>query len=589
MSIASEEPVARWYGLEVLSIDKKAIRTERLRRRAPLLVGHDTSDQVGVIEDFEITASRRLRVKARFSRSARAEEIWQDVLDGIRVNTSIAYVVHDIVLEKRTGDVETYRVTDMEPLEASLVPIPADTSVGVGRSNQSSEKGTHIMEEHDNAGAPLSRRERRALAHGEEHHASNQQSEQFDLIAAGREYREYGGVDIADRVARAGGNMEDFRREILAAMRTKTPPTATAEPFQSPYLSGAREVLPVPKYFTGPDAQQRAYRAGMWLKSKCGNQDAARWCADHGVRAMSGEVLSQGGALVPEELSSAIIDLADTHGTFRGHGDKWPMRSDTLVVPKRTSDPTAAFVSESGLIPEGSSTWGVVNLVARKIGRTVKIPVELMEDAVIPVADEAAFELSRAFMKCEDETGFLGDGTSAYGGMRGIIPLLTDGSHDAGTVTAATNHNTLAEIDATDLTDLMAALPEYALDNAKWYCSGTVWHSVFGRLLRGLTGNAVSDVSGRTPKYFAGYPVVTSPVLPSSATANYTGEVILLFGDLKLSSKFGSRRDITIKVLNERYSDYDQVGIQGTERFVIVNHDLGTNSIAGPLVGLVGA
>jgi phage head maturation protease len=90
------------------------------------LVGHDTADQVGVVESFEITADKKLRILARFGRSARAEEIFRDVLDGIRRNASVGYIIHDLVLEKQEEDVATYRVTDWEPLEGSIVAVPAD-------------------------------------------------------------------------------------------------------------------------------------------------------------------------------------------------------------------------------------------------------------------------------------------------------------------------------------------------------------------------------------------------------------------------------------------------------------------------------
>jgi hypothetical protein len=77
-----------------------------------------------VVENYEITADRKLRILARFGRSARAEEIFRDVLDGIRRNSSVGYVIHDLVLEKQEEDVNTYRVTDWEPLEGSLVSVP---------------------------------------------------------------------------------------------------------------------------------------------------------------------------------------------------------------------------------------------------------------------------------------------------------------------------------------------------------------------------------------------------------------------------------------------------------------------------------
>ena len=107
LSIASEEPYERWWGTEVLDLNKKSIRDGRLKSGAPLLVGHDTADQVGVVERHEITTDKKLRILARFGKSARAEEIWQDVLDGIRRNTSVGYIIHDLILEKQEEDVST--------------------------------------------------------------------------------------------------------------------------------------------------------------------------------------------------------------------------------------------------------------------------------------------------------------------------------------------------------------------------------------------------------------------------------------------------------------------------------------------------
>ena len=72
----------------------------------------------------------------RFGKSARAEEVWQDVLGGIRRNVSVGYMIHKATLVESNEGVETYRVNDWEPFEVSLVSVPADASVGVGRSAQ---------------------------------------------------------------------------------------------------------------------------------------------------------------------------------------------------------------------------------------------------------------------------------------------------------------------------------------------------------------------------------------------------------------------------------------------------------------------
>ncbi|MCL4799018.1 MAG: phage major capsid protein [Burkholderiales bacterium] len=602
LSISSEASYERWWGFEILDHGRGSIRDMRLEAGFPLLVGHDARDHVGVGERWEVTSDRKLQVTARFGRSARAEEIWRDVLDGIRTNASVGYLIHDLVLERQEEGVSTYRVIDWEPLEGSLVSVPADPSVGVGRQLFSHAKGFIPMTIHDDAGdaGNLSRRERRILRAGGElearefdDSAARERQRVADILRAGNEFVGRGGPEIAAAVAaEPSGTVEMFRQRMLGRLSLGTPPLNTAEPayVTSSYGAGAREQLPLPKHFKGPDAQARAFAAGQWLRALYGDRGAIAWCGANGleVRAMSGQILSQGGALVPDQLSATIIDLADSHGVFRMRSDVWPMNTDTLTVPRSASDPEVNFVEESAEIPDSEGAWETVNLVARKAASLVRVPTELMDDSPIAIADRVAFQIGRAFAKKEDECGFLGDATSTYGGMRGVFHLLVDGSHDGGQVLAGANHDTFAEIDAADLAALVAALPEVAYDGAGFYCSHRAWGLTFFRILQGLAGNAVSDLAGDIPKAYGGFPVYTSPVLPAGATTDYSGQVMIAFGNLRLASKLGLRRDIRLQILTERYAEFDQIGIKATERFHALVHDIGDATTAGPLVGLIG-
>ena len=135
-SFSSETPIQDWPGM-LLILDHKpeCVRLERLQNMGSLLVDHNRSDVVAAIEQAFIGTDRRGRAVARFGRSARAEEVFRDVADGIRRGISVNFQVHHAVLEEETDTQETYRATDWEPLEVSLVSVPADPSVGVGRSD----------------------------------------------------------------------------------------------------------------------------------------------------------------------------------------------------------------------------------------------------------------------------------------------------------------------------------------------------------------------------------------------------------------------------------------------------------------------
>lgn len=126
-----------WDFIDVkLSMQPKSMRTERLTSGAALLADHDPRDQIGVVESFSVDAKDgKARAKVRFSKSARGQDIYQDVLDGIRRNVSVGFSIHKLVLEEENEDGnDLYRADDWEPFELSIVSIPADISVGVGRS-----------------------------------------------------------------------------------------------------------------------------------------------------------------------------------------------------------------------------------------------------------------------------------------------------------------------------------------------------------------------------------------------------------------------------------------------------------------------
>ena len=136
LAFSSEMEVDRGWGIEILDHSEEAIDAEFIGSgRAPLLVDHDMTDQIGVVEKISLGSDRVARAVVRFGKSARAEEIWQDVKDGIRGNVSVGYVINEMVTDGKQGDREVYRATRWSPLEISIVSIPADTSVGVGRSS----------------------------------------------------------------------------------------------------------------------------------------------------------------------------------------------------------------------------------------------------------------------------------------------------------------------------------------------------------------------------------------------------------------------------------------------------------------------
>lgn len=134
LAFSSEAEVQRWFGIEVLSHDEGACDLSRLNDGGAVLDGHDWSRQTGVVERAWIDSDRKGRALVRYSRNPEGEAMLQDIADRIKRHVSVGYRILAIKLTEEREDVDVYTVTRWQPYEISNVPIPADTTVGVGRS-----------------------------------------------------------------------------------------------------------------------------------------------------------------------------------------------------------------------------------------------------------------------------------------------------------------------------------------------------------------------------------------------------------------------------------------------------------------------
>jgi HK97 family phage major capsid protein len=344
--------------------------------------------------------------------------------------------------------------------------------------------------------------------------------------------------------------------------------------------------------FKGPKAEVNAYTAGKWIMATIMGDAASRqWCRDRGVeiRVQTEGINTAGGFVVPDVMERAIIDLREEYGNARRNCRVVPMSSDHTIIPRRNGGVTAAFIGETTAITESDKSWSVVELTAKKLGALTRMSSELSEDAIINIADDLAQEMAYAFSVKEDQCCIDGDGTNTYGGMTGIRTKMIDGFHLGSYVLAITTGNTWLTIDDADLMAMMVVLPKYARANAKWHCSPIAKVAVFDRLARAGAGNTTITLGEAALNKYNGFPIEEWPAMPTTS-GTMTDVIMLLLGDMRLSTAFGDRRGIVVKVSDQRYIEYDQIGIQATERFCINHHDIGgvTAAIRGPIVGLLG-
>ena len=136
LSFSSETPVARWGENEILSHREGDYDFSRVNSgNHPLLLGHaehDPNSQIGVIESASVQDGKG-RAIVRFGNSSKAQEIFQDVQDGIRKNISVGYDHIGIVDSNKASDGMVTTRYKWAPTHIAVVPVPADTKVGIGR------------------------------------------------------------------------------------------------------------------------------------------------------------------------------------------------------------------------------------------------------------------------------------------------------------------------------------------------------------------------------------------------------------------------------------------------------------------------
>ena len=128
-TISTEFPVERFKGNEILDHTEQAI--DLSREPLPLIESHDSSRvNIGIVENLKIEG-KKLRGTLRFGTSERASEIWEDIKAGIIRYLSIGYEIMDTMAFEGG-----FKVIRWQPLEVSIVSVPADPGAQIGRSKQ---------------------------------------------------------------------------------------------------------------------------------------------------------------------------------------------------------------------------------------------------------------------------------------------------------------------------------------------------------------------------------------------------------------------------------------------------------------------
>lgn len=352
---------------------------------------------------------------------------------------------------------------------------------------------------------------------------------------------------------------------------------------------------------------ENAYIAGLSILATCGGGAIRDWAngklSGKGLRTESlspyqGEDgNSMGGYLVFPEFERTIIILRELYGVAQRKFYKIPMGSDTLQIPRRSGGTSVYYPGENSQLTESAMAFSQLTLTAKKYAQLTRWSTELNEDAVISMADLLAGEAAYQFTKAEDTNGFVGDGTSTYGGVTGILYKLANtvaGVSASGSLfKAASGHTTVAATTLADWNAVAGGLPLYADARAEWYMHRASFYQGILPLLEAAGGNIAIYLSDGAPLRFLGYPVnvvqAMTAVASQSAGAGKVAGLPAILGDMSVTGYMGVRRGVTVRSSDQRYIEFDQIALQVTERVAIncaVGDSVDSVNNAGPMVAL---
>lgn len=521
LAFASELPYERWWGIEILECTPGAMRQSRMRSGANLLCDHNTRDVIGVVESVEVGADRVVRAVVRFGKSERADEVFQDVIDGIRRNVSVGYQIHKAVLVETNEGQETYRVTDWEPFEVSLVSVPADPTVGVGRSlSHESSPSPILIKEKAMTEAVVTPAHVATPAAVQVVETRNHASE-ITKIAAGIP----GGAELAMKSIQAGHTVEQFQLEAIRAMASKPIPTSdiglSAQEVRQFSVVRAIHALANPSDMAAQRAAAFEFEASKAVGDKMGKSARGFFVpTDVQKRDLVVGTPTAGGNLVATELlSGSFIDLLRNAMVINRMGTR--MLSGLvgqIAIPKQTGAATAYWVAENGAPTESQQTIGQVTMSPKTVGAFTDISRKLTLQSSISVEQMVNQDLAQVLGLAIQQAAISGTGASnqpsglltlvtpsVIGGTNGLAPTwahivaletnVAVGNADIGTLGYLTNTKVRGKLKTTEKFTGTSGQPVYADGTTplNGYMAG-ITNAVPSNLVKGTSGATASAI-----------------------------------------------------------------------------------------------
>ena len=250
---------------------------------------------------------------------------------------------------------------------------------------------------------------------------------------------------------------------------------------------------------------------------------------------------TQGGYLAPAEFSREVDKNIVQFSPIRQAARVGATSSGSVIVPRRTGRPTAAWVGETETRAATEAAYGQVEIPIDEIACYVDVSNKLLEDAAVDVAAEVAFDLAEEFGRAEGEAFITGNG------VKKPLGLLNDTGLS---YTASGSASVIADADggANGLIDLFYALAPFYRQRGVFMANGKTIAA-----LRKLKDGQKQylwqpSIAVGQPETFLGRPIVEAVDLPDISAGTFP----VLFGDFASAFRIYDR--ISLSLLRDPYS-----------------------------------
>ena len=438
-SFSSEAPVARWFGDEVLSHDSESVDLTRLNDGAPLLWNHNPDQVLGVVERGWIDGEKkRGMVAVRFSRSAFAEEKLADIRDGILRNVSVGYSINDAD-QTRDGSIVA---TSWQPHEVSVVSVPADASVGIGRQLET----TSAAPAADQTQPPIRSMEPTIDIEAVKAQAAADERSRVSSITG--LCRTHAADDLAQGLIERGATESDAMKEVLAAIGKRASQPAAPKAAQPIATGGSADI-------GLSDKEARSYSFLRAIRAQAFPNDRSAYDAAGFEREVSAAVEQQMGVSARGYLiSNEVLQRDLTVGTASAAGDlvftdarpgsfiellRNRLALNTLgvtmltglngpvAIPRQNAGGTAYWVAEKGTLTESNPTVDQVNMTPKTLGAYTEFSRRLLLQSSIDVETMVRNELATVIALEIDRAALYGLGnTNQPQGLKLVTGINTE-------------------------------------------------------------------------------------------------------------------------------------------------------------------